>query len=350
MAMQREKIRDSRGFRQLPDPSLHYGLQVFVNPKDVRWPWLYEWVPARWRVTNDPTIGLYAFNDLPVTKSDEKILTWFSAVCGDTRVIIIPKNFRATTPINVRFCGGEAPTVGHLVVVAESGSACDIIFQDDEGSGDRAVRIDIMLKEHATLQWYSAFSARSEKQQFIHTSTYLGKNAMFSQFSSKGGVKYLHDRTVTTLVGDGAHAAQYTALVGQGYDRIDSATKIMHRAPATTSMVRSYNLLSDHAKAIVRQCTTIDDIARGSVAHQKEQSLMLSPTAEVDAQPNLEISTDDVVCGHSASVTRVDPEQIFYVMSRGLSEEDARDVIVKGFLAPVVEQLTAVGLTSIWKK
>ena len=344
MAIPKQKINVSPQFSALPDPSLRYGLQIFVNPKVVRCPWHTSWTEGEWRSEN---ISIQESHDRRVRTTSEKISAWLDETCHTARVIRIPKNFRATQPVKIIFSGGNTATCGRLLVIAEEGSDCDVIFTDATQSSDCAFSIDITLQKNAAVRWHTTFSQQHVAQRFVSTSVDVAHGGQFERYAMNRGATYGFDRTEIILAGTGAAATCYSAQVGSKDDCIDNATTIVHRANATTSLLRSYDVLAGHARAIVRHRTIIDEQATKASAHQQERALLLNERTEIDTQPHLEIMTNDVVSGHSASVTRLDAEKIFYLTSRGLSEHDARQMIVTGFFAPVSEKIARVGAISL---
>ena len=99
-------------------------------------------------------------------------------------------------------------------------------------------------------------------------------------------------------------------------------------------------MLSDDAKAIVRGLVRVEKGAHGSVSRQKEETLLLADTAEIDAIPTLEIEEPDVRCAHAATVGRLDAEKLFYLQSRGLDRAAAEATLVEGFLEPYLSKLS----------
>lgn len=146
-------------------------------------------------------------------------------------------------------------------------------------------------------------------------------------------------RMETKLAGRGASARVTGAYAGNGRQHLDYDTTQEHAAEDTTSDLAFRGVLSGRATAVWRGMITVDKGAQRTDAFQECRNLLLSSKAHADAIPGLEIHADDVRCTHAAAIAQVDPEQLFYLTSRGLSHEIASRLIVEGFLAELVERV-----------
>ncbi len=127
---------------------------------------------------------------------------------------------------------------------------------------------------------------------------------------------------------------------GTGSQHFDVITTQKHIGPSTTSDLLYKAALKDRSVAAYYGLTWVGPEARGTAANQEDRNLLLSPKAKADADPVLEILTSDVIrCGHGASAGPVDPEQLFYLESRGLPRPQAERLLVQGFLNQVLEQI-----------
>jgi Fe-S cluster assembly protein SufD len=132
------------------------------------------------------------------------------------------------------------------------------------------------------------------------------------------------------------------AYAGNGDQHLDYDTTQEHAAPDTTSDLAFRGVLGDSATAVWRGMIRVDPGAQNTDAFQESRNLLLSQKAHADAIPGLEIEADDVRCTHAAAVAQVDAEQLYYLRSRGLREEDAKRLVIDGFLQELVER-TAEG-------
>jgi Fe-S cluster assembly protein SufD len=148
-------------------------------------------------------------------------------------------------------------------------------------------------------------------------------------------------RMETRLSGEGAQARVTGAYAAHGRQHIDFDTTQEHAAANTTSDLAFRGVLQDRASAVWKGNIIVDPGAQKTDAFQESRNLLLSKRAHADAIPGLEIQANDVRCTHAAAVAQVDPEQLFYLRSRGLPEPDAKRLVIEGFLAALVERFEA---------
>ncbi len=145
-------------------------------------------------------------------------------------------------------------------------------------------------------------------------------------------------RMETKLGGEGAEARVTGAYATHGRQHIDFDTTQEHAAPHTTSDLAFRGVLAGRSTAVWKGNIIVDPGAQKTDAFQESRNLLISKRAHADAIPGLEIQANDVRCTHAAAVAQVDPEQLFYLRSRGLREEVAKRLVIEGFLAALVER------------
>jgi Fe-S cluster assembly protein SufD len=146
-------------------------------------------------------------------------------------------------------------------------------------------------------------------------------------------------RMETKLAGRGSSAKVTGAYVGNGRQHLDYDTTQEHAAEDTTSDLAFRGVLDGRSTAVWRGMINVDRGAQRTDAFQDCRNLLLSKRAHADAIPGLEIEADDVACTHAAAIAQIDPEQLFYLTSRGLDRDVASELIVGGFLAELVERV-----------
>src|SRR6201999_2036605 len=141
--------------------------------------------------------------------------------------------------------------------------------------------------------------------------------------------------------GEGADARVTGAYATHGRQHIDFDTTQEHAAPHTTSDLAFRGVLQGRSSAVWKGNIIVDPGAQKTDAFQESRNLLISKRAHADAIPGLEIQANDVRCTHAAAVAQVDPEQIFYLRSRGLREDVAKQLVIEGFLSALVERFEA---------
>jgi Fe-S cluster assembly protein SufD len=209
------------------------------------------------------------------------------------------------------------------------------IVEDPEG--DRDVDIRLEIGEGASVTYVARGSASVE---FVRRSARLAKGAKLEWIDESSAQDFARSRYLTRLEGEGASVESTSLIRASGAQRFDAFHEIVHAAPRTTSELRVGAVLSDKAKAIVRGLVRVEKGAPGCVSRQKEETLLLSEDAEIDAVPMLEIGNQDVRCSHAATVGRLDAEKMFYLMSRGLDRASAESMLIDAFMEPYLAKLS----------
>lgn len=203
--------------------------------------------------------------------------------------------------------------------------------------GDRDAEIRLEIGEGASVTYVSRGSASVE---FVRRSARLAKGAKLVWVDESSAQEFARASFLTCLEGEGASVEATSLIRGGGKQRFDMLHEIVHAAPRTTSDLRVGSVLSGDAKAIVRGLVRVEKDAPGCVSRQKEETLLLSDTAEIDAVPMLEIENQDVRCSHAATVGRLDAEKKFYLMSRGLDQASAEAMLIDAFMEPYLAKLS----------
>ena len=145
--------------------------------------------------------------------------------------------------------------------------------------------------------------------------------------------------TTSILKGNGSKSNTRAVCIGMGEQQLDLTTRAVHIGKHSDSNMVTRAVMQDQATAIINGITKIEHGATHANGEQTERVLMLSPQARGDANPMLLIDEDEVTAGHAASVGQVDENQIYYMMSRGISREMAERLIIYGFLEPIVKSI-----------
>lgn len=149
------------------------------------------------------------------------------------------------------------------------------------------------------------------------------------------------------LLGPGAKVRVLGVFLGSDDDEFDILTIVHHRAPQTQGETRVFGALKGNGHCLFKGMIMIDKTAQKSQGQLVQRTLLLSDKAKAESLPYLEIEANDVRAGHAVAVSKIDPEQLFYLQSRGLGEKEARQLLVKGFLSQVIQEIPAPGVDKI---
>jgi len=167
----------------------------------------------------------------------------------------------------------------------------------------------------------------------------VGRNACLTTNVVTLGGALVRNDLVVNLNEEGAEVRLHGLYVADGRQHVDNHTQVFHNRPGTTSHECYKGILNGHARAVFRGHILVQPDAQQTDAVQNNHNLLLSPNAEVDTMPQLEIYADDVKCAHGASVGQLEEDAIFYLRSRGVGEMEAKQMLTRGFAAEVLEEL-----------
>ncbi|HQU04910.1 MAG TPA: Fe-S cluster assembly protein SufD [Acidocella sp.] len=199
---------------------------------------------------------------------------------------------------------------------------------------------DITLQEGATLGHYRL---QDESAEAFHLATIradIAEKAAYESFSLVVGGKLSRAEFHTNLNGPNASTHLNAAQLLRGRQHADFTSVVGHKAPNCASRQTVKSVLFDHARGVFQGRIEVAQIAQKTDGYQMNQALLLSPHAEIDIKPELEIFADDVKCSHGATIGALDPEQIFYLRSRGIPEDQARAMLIRAFLTEALEPVT----------
>ncbi|HEY7834083.1 MAG TPA: Fe-S cluster assembly protein SufD [Ktedonobacterales bacterium] len=172
----------------------------------------------------------------------------------------------------------------------------------------------------------------------------LEKDSALVLHSIEFGSQLSKGRVESIMAGPGTNARLIGLYFGDGHQHLDRYTLQDHQAPNATSDLLFKGVLTDQARSVYSGLIRVHPNAQKTDAYQQNRNLLLSRTARADSIPNLEIGANDVRCTHGATVGKVDEDELFYIMCRGLTRADATRLIVEGFVDPQIEALPIPGL------
>jgi Fe-S cluster assembly protein SufD len=167
----------------------------------------------------------------------------------------------------------------------------------------------------------------------------IAREAAYQGVILSSGAALARQQMQARIIGPGASfelACAYAAGEGQ---HTDYAIELIHEAPHTLSRILSKGIASGNGHAVVQGRVVVKPEAQKTDSHQLSRALLMSPHAEIDQKPELEIFADDVKCGHGAAIGSLDPNQLFYLRARGIPEAEARNMLISAFLGEVTGKI-----------
>ncbi|WP_281864573.1 Fe-S cluster assembly protein SufD [Planomicrobium okeanokoites] len=284
-------------------------------------------------------------------KADEhKLTALHAALMNGGAFLYVPKNVEVEEPVQVVFYhdDADASLFNHVIVVADTSSKVTYVenyFSTVAKSNGLANIVSEVFAEDNAQITYGAVDVLAEG-----FTTYVNRRGVAARDAKiEWALGLMNDsdtisENVTHLVGDNSIGDTKTVVVGRGSQKQNFTTKVVHWGKNSDGQILKHGVMKDSASSIFNGIGKIEHGATKSNAEQESRVLMLSPDARGDANPILLIDEDDVTAGHAASVGRVDPLQLYYLMSRGITKQEAERLVIHGFLAPVVNVLPIEGV------
>lgn len=208
-----------------------------------------------------------------------------------------------------------------------------------EGRGFAIPSLGISLDRDARLGFYALMAERDGSVQLGLSDIGVAEGAVLDSFLLTLGDGLCRRETCLSMAGERGEAAISGAYFGTGDAVIDNTTFVTHSAENAVSRQFFRGVLGDHSRGVFQGKVLVREGAQGTDGQQQHKALLLSPTAEVNAKPELEIYADDVQCAHGATVGAIDADQLFYMRARGIPEDRARAMLTESFLIEAVEKI-----------
>jgi Fe-S cluster assembly protein SufD len=244
--------------------------------------------------------------------------------------------------------GERAHEAAHprIIIDAAPGSSATII-EHHVSHGDIAPlnnsNTHISLSMDAQLEHYRVYATGAGASHLDSLDIHQAHGSHCKQFTIALGGGLVRSSLEAHLNQPGASLDSYSLLMGHADRHVDCVNIVTHAAPNTRSRQTARAIAGDVSRVIFNSKVIVNAGAAGSDSQQSCRGLLLSPSAEIDTRPQLEIHADEVKCAHGATTGRLDPDMLFYLLSRGLDRETAQSLLVFAFLADV---LTGMSVSS----
>jgi Fe-S cluster assembly protein SufD len=287
----------------------------------------FSWIPA-----TDPRVGLAG---IPEDRASAN--AWTAA----TEVLLVSIAAEDVSEVTItRDALGSAPRAAHIVIEAAPFSKSTIIIRN---TGDAQVveNIEILAGDSANL---SVISVQQWNKDAIHLGSHfarIGRDATVKHALVSLGGDVIRINPSAHLAEDGGSVELLGLYFADAGQHIEQQVYVFHDAPQTKSRVTYKGALQGKgARTVWIGDVLIGSKGTGTDSYEQNRNLVLSEGTRADSIPNLEIETGDIAgAGHASATGRFDDEQLFYLQARGINEEEARKLVVRGFLNEIVQQL-----------
>ena len=305
------------------------GIEIERAPEGVRFEPLDE---------NHPRLG-------ELVGAEEKFAAHNAAVWKHGLLVEVPKGVELEQPLYVRIANSvdDGSLFWRLLVVAGEQSRFTLIEEfasarPDLGGYSNAA-VELFVDQGAKLEYVSLQNLSRETWHFASHHARVERDAELDWVAGGFGSKKGKVRIQNDLAGPGATSRVTGAYFSDGTQHLDYDTFQEHMAPSTTSDFAFKGALRDESTCVWRGMIRVERDAQKTNAYQENRNLLLSEKAHADAIPGLEILANDVRCTHAATIGQVDREELFYLMSRGLSKAEAERLIVRGFFSEILDRI-----------
>ncbi|MBC7087618.1 MAG: Fe-S cluster assembly protein SufB [Tissierellales bacterium] len=280
-----------------------------------------------------------------VPPTDHKFAALHGAVWSGGSFVYVPEGVKVDIPLQSYF-RLNAPGAGqfeHTLIIVEKNAYLHFI----EGCSAPKYKVnnlhagcvELFVKENATLR-YSTIENWSKNMYNLNTKrAVVDRNGTIEWVSGSFGSKVSMLYPMSILRGEGARSEFTGVTFAAKGQYLDTGTKVIHAASNTTSTVNSKSISKDGGQVFYRGLLRISKNATGCKSTVSCTSLMLDNESKSDTLPIIEIDNDNIDIGHEAKIGRISDDAIFYLMSRGISEEEAKAMIVRGFVEPITKEL-----------
>ncbi len=281
---------------------------------------------------------LYSTLDAPTKMEALAAAGWNSGL-----FVYIPDNMEVDVPVE-SIVQHDGSILQYTLIVVGVNSAVNIVERTSGNPNFRSEVVEIIGLDNSRIRYANVQNISTNSVNFSSKRAKLERDASLVWFDGNVGSKLTVARTASQLVGNGSNVKSLGLMFGDESQHYDVNAIAQHIGTDTSGDMFARGVLKERAKAVFRGLIKIEKEAHRTESTQTEKMLLLSGDAEADAIPELMIDNNDVKCSHGATIGEIAESDIFYLRSRGISEEDARELIVKGFLSSITDELDIEGV------
>ena len=285
-------------------------------------------------VTTDEARGLVV--EAPI----DRVSVLAAARSGGAKVIEIAPDAELAEPVSITLTGTGQHVWGHLIFKVGAHAKATILLRH-EGSASYATKVDVLVGDGAKVNFVSIQDWEDDALHGGHHSVLVGRDAEVRTVTVSLGGKVVRLAETARFAGPGGSLEQFGLYFVDAGQHIEHRLFVDHNAPHTHSNVDYRGALQgEGARSVWIGDVLIRKVAEGISTYESNKNLVLTDGCRADSVPNLEIQTGEIEgAGHSSTTGRFDDEQLFYLRSRGISEAEARRLVVRGFFADIVRRI-----------
>ncbi|MBX0321830.1 Fe-S cluster assembly protein SufD [Halomicroarcula sp. F13] len=258
-------------------------------------------------------------------------------------VVYVPEGVDAED-VKIRTTMNSQSLFNYTLVVAEESASVTILERqttgdDVEGSRYYSGVVEAVAGENAYVQYGTLQNLSEESYNYQVKRGHADTYGTVDWIEGNIGSRLTKTNVETRLLGDSSESQIVGAFFGHEDQHFDIAARVWHEAEHTVADLVTRGVLDDEARSVYEGVQDVGREAWDTSSYQRENTLMLSDESEADASPKLIINNHDTEASHSATVGQVDAEDMFYMTSRGVDPDRAKNMLVEGFFVPVLEEV-----------
>jgi Fe-S cluster assembly protein SufD len=282
-----------------------------------------------------------------IVRPDEGKFAALAASMASAGVLVyVPRGVTVDQPLHSVLWGPGAGLAyfSHILVYVDDGASLTYVHEsashtEPQGQSLHAGIVEIHVGEASSLRFVELQSWGEHVWNFSHERVRVSGDGNMDWIFGAIGSHLTKNFSDLDLIGTGATGRMSGFYFTDGIQHLDHDTQQNHMAPHTTSDLLFKGALKDRSRSVWQGMIYVAPGAQKTDGYQANRNLTLSPKARADSIPGLEILADDVRCTHGATVGKIDPEQVFYLLSRGISYPEAERLIVEGFFDPIMQRI-----------
>ena len=270
----------------------------------------------------------------------DRVSVLAAAHSGGARVIEIAPGAELSEPVGITLSGTGQHVWGHLIFRVGAHARATILLRH-EGTASYATKVDVLVGDGAKVNFVSIQDWDDDAVHGGHHSVLVGRDAEVRTVTVSLGGKVVRLAETARFAGPGGSLEQFGLYFVDAGQHIEHRLFVDHNAPNTHSNVDYRGALQgEGARSVWIGDVLIRKVAENISTYESNKNLVLTDGCRADSVPNLEIETGEIEgAGHSSTTGRFDDEQLFYLRSRGITEAEARRLVVRGFFADIVRRI-----------
>ena len=300
-----------------------------------------NWAVPAVALTASPAADEDAREIFEKSQIDRNGFTALNAAFAQPIIYRIPKETSVSEPIEFNFAAAEGTVIfPHVIVIAETGSKATLVeTYNSTAKGFTNAAVQIIVEDNASLEHFRVQKDAPNAFNVGTTEVTLGRGSYYNATSINLGAAISRHDIDLKFTAEGGEAHVDGLYMLSGSQHADTHSVIDHTVPNCTSGQNYKGVLNDKSRAVFNGIVFVREDAHGTDAQQSNKNLLLSNDARVDTKPQLEIFNDDVKCSHGATVGQLEDEELFYLLTRGLPETLARNLLTYGFAEEIINKI-----------